>query len=313
MRGKKQLEDPDSRKLFIAVRTQMVRLIPSLIPTVAYLYQIISYIQRSKPLDEFYDGWTELPGEAKDNIANRLTALQLEIPNLRAKANDLLYRAKDEETIKEVVHLMEDSKAADARLSEWPDTLAPSWNPQTAATMESDPGDIDNAEIWPGNIDVYYDVWVASIWNSYRASRIFVQAVVVRCIQWLGSSLQYKQLPEFKAATAILQQMVDETSASVPYHMGWGVSEKDLTESTLPPPQGLPFVRPNHAQSVTALGGYFLLWPLFTAASVVTVPAEQRQWLRGRLLHIAKRFGMNRGTLLAQGTQFRSVGRPAFT
>jgi hypothetical protein len=312
MRGKEQLNNPQSLKLFTAVRTQMVKL-ASLSRMNANTSQIISHIQRSKPLDTFYEGWAELPGESNTTVANQLTSLQLVIPDLRAKANELLSQPKDEYVIQDVVKLMEDSQVADENLSKWPDVLPPSWHPKTVASMEGEPEDIDEAEIWPGNIDSYYDVWVASMWNSYRTSRIFVQAIVVRCIQWLGSSLQYKQLPEFKAATAALQQMVDDTCASVPYHMGYGVPENDLRESKYPPPQeNLPFQKPNHAQSVMALGGYFLLWPLFTAASVVTTPAEQRQWLRGRLFFIAKRFGINQAKLLVMGQEFRSIGRPAF-
>jgi hypothetical protein len=297
MRGKEQLNNPQSLKLFLRVRAQM----------------IISHIQRSKPLDEFYDAWAELPGKESDTAGNRLTALQVNIPNLRAKANELLARPRNDETVKEVIKLMEDSLGADKKLSEWPNCLPPSWRFESAATMDGDPGNVDDAEIWPGNMDVYYDVWVASVWNSYRASRIYTQTIVVRCIQWLCPSGEFKQLPVFKTATAVLQEMVDDICAAVPYHMGYIFpKEQDLRESIYPPPSNVPFVRPNHEESVKVLGSYFLLWPLFTASSVVTIPMDQRKWLKSRLTYIARRFGISRDPLLARTSSSTAFGRPAF-
>lgn len=47
-----------------------------------------------------------------------------------------------------------------------------------------------------------------------------------------------------------------------------------------------------------ALGGYFLVWPIFVAVNTEFVPRQQREWLQGRLSHIGHTFGLNQAQVL---------------
>lgn len=162
--------------------------------------------------------------------------------------------------------------------------------------------DDDHSGTYLGKFDVYCDVWVSSIWSTYRIMRLFLQAIVLRCIAWLCESTvacsnledhlpDPALLPALTNARTVLRKMVDEICASVPYHIGFDTNAEHpthlLSTSYLSPPE---FAN-NHAPK--ALGGFFLVWPLLVARSVTIIPQEQKIWLKGRMMHVANNFGIH--------------------
>lgn len=67
-------------------------------------------------------------------------------------------------------------------------------------------------------------------------------------------------------------------------------------------------------KNVKALGGYFLLWPLFVASSVVCAPEEQKRWIKGKMQFIGKTFGINQAALLAKANDAGGpLSKPLFS
>jgi hypothetical protein len=99
------------------------------------------------------------------------------------------------------------------------------------------PFDVSQAESWLGPQHAYHDVPLASIVNDYRVCRIFCQRVIMACVNWLGLGKISEHHREedvggggdqaaageekYERAVTVVQQMVDEISACVPFHMSY--------------------------------------------------------------------------------------------
>ncbi|OCK88133.1 uncharacterized protein K441DRAFT_669548 [Cenococcum geophilum 1.58] len=271
VRGAEQFKNPQSYQVFRAVRTMM----------------ITSCVQRSKPVEDFPEshGWMG-DEHGEENAANRLTLISIDLPNIRAKAKTLLSYQKNASTETEVLGLISYAQTVDTNLGNWANTLPPNWSFRTAGMVYEMPVDLESAEQWPGPQHVYDDVFIANIINDYRVSRIFCQSVVLGCASWLAPEGNDPRT-DSSCVTArfVIQQMVDEISASVPFHMSYDMQPmaKKLGQDE---------------SAAEALGGYFLVWPLFVAANAETVPKPQQDWLHGRLYHIGREFGLSSAQIL---------------
>ena len=293
-RGKKNFENPVSQALFRVTRDQTV----------------LNHISRCEPI-ELPPGatgdWIIFSETHKDNAANGLLALAMKLPSVRAAALRIFGLPINVETAGEVLHLMKDVKLIDEEIAAWEAGIPESWRYSTCASAfaGSDLAYPETTEVYPGSVHCYHDIWVASAWNAYRTYRIFAQAIVLNCTEWLlpttwGNTNTF----QYHSTTRILQKMVDDLCASVPFHLGissctpveisFFVHSKDdfsvlLNKSDL-------FERQRGFQ---ALGGYYLVWPLFVAASVSCIPEIQKRWLRGRMTYIGAKYGLNQATALA--------------
>lgn len=206
MRGTDQFNDPMSHAMFRAVRTMM----------------ITSCVQRSKPIDSFpgQKGWIGESDIASENAANRLTLICIDLPNLRARANKLtskLYHASEEQEARQIIDF---AQMVDGNLEEWYRTLPPEWKHRIIGVESQIPEDIANAEKWPGEQHAYHDVPLASIMNDYRVCRIFCRRVMLACLDWQGYG-GFTDDATYQQSVFVVQQMVDEVSACVPFHLDY--------------------------------------------------------------------------------------------
>ncbi|KAL9116949.1 MAG: hypothetical protein Q9187_006519 [Circinaria calcarea] len=293
-RGESIFESPVSEQLFYATRSQMV----------------INHISRCEPMEQslYLTGGWNIPFERhKDNAANGLAALAMKLPSVRAAALRVFGLPINAETAGEVLRLMKEVKLVDEEIAAWEAGIPESWNYNTCASTFTmiDLDHPETTEIYPGPVQCYCNVWVADIWNKYRTYRIFAQAIVLNCIEWLiPTAWGHVNTFQYHSSTRILQQMVDDVCASIPFHLGipsstsaeisfFVHSRKDFDALFNPSD---PFKRQRGFQ---ALGGYFLVWPLFVAASVSCIPEIQKRWIRGRMTYIGARYGFNQSTTLA--------------
>jgi hypothetical protein len=155
------------------------------------------------------------------NAANRLTLICMNLPNIKYKAQDLLSQEKTHETIMEMMKLLRMAEEIDIALEHWRLTLDDAWEPQVMLTIPQEPDNVNIAPFWKGPVHIYEDLGMASVWNEYRISRIFCQAVILGCITTLPSHMRTVQMERISAqAVRITQQMVDDFCSSVPYLFG---------------------------------------------------------------------------------------------
>jgi len=245
-----------------------------------------------KPLDDFPGphGWYGVE-EHEENAANRLSLIALDLPALRSRAIALKGAPRTSEHEEEARSILELAKMIDSNLQEWSRTIPDDWHYRTTKMVYDMPEDVSQSAEWPGPQHTYKDVHIASIINDYRVCRIFCQCVLGACTLWLTPPGQDPQTKAtFVHANFVIQQMVDEISACVPYHMNYDMQ--------------------NNAQQIgqdpvaaEAVGAYCLVWPLYVAANTEIVPQRQRDWLSGRLFHIGTAFGLSSAQVLVMARQ----------
>lgn len=286
LRGDSQFKHPMSRAVFRAVRTVM----------------ITSCVQLSKPIDPFPSphGWTGSP-LSEENAANRLSLICIDLPNIRARATSLQTLPPTLTSETEARALLTYAQTVDANLQNWSHTLPEDWYFRTAGYLASIADDIDvaTAPEWPGPQHVYEDVHIANIINDYRVCRIFCQSVILACINILSPQNPHTA-PEYKNAAFIIQTMVDEICACVPFHMRYDM-------------QHTPKQLGQDESAAEAIGGYFLVWPLYVAANAEVVPKRQRDWLQGRLFHIGNTFGLSAAQVLVLARRHVLTCGPMFS
>lgn len=269
LRGVDQFKTSMSRAVFRAVRTMM----------------ITSCVRRAKPVEPFpgANGWIADVGE--ENAANRLTLICMDLPDIRARANDLTSSPHDPAKEPEAIKILEFAQMVDGNLQQWYQTLPLDWHYQTVGMVYDMPEDVTTAGEWPGPQHAYYDVPLASIVNDYRVCRIFCQRVIMACATWLGLGSDYPVTHAYNTALFVIQQVVDDISACVPFHMVYDM-------------QPIAKERGQEKSAAEAFGGYSLVWPLYVAANAETIPQRQRDWLSGRLYVIGTKFGLSAAQVL---------------
>ncbi|KAI8939215.1 hypothetical protein NX059_005044 [Plenodomus lindquistii] len=218
LRGTAQFEDPMSHAIFRAVRTMM----------------ITSCVQRSKPIESFPSdaGWIGSGTLSEENAANRLTLICIDLPNLRARGNTLTTIPYKKEYEAEAKQILSFAQMVDGNLEEWYRTLPPEWKHRIIGVVSEPipPDEVALAEKWPGEQHVYHDVPLASIINDYRVCRIFCRRVIMACVDWLslGNEVEDAERGVWsddegarERSVWVIQQMVDEISACVPFHMSY--------------------------------------------------------------------------------------------
>ncbi|KAF1916321.1 hypothetical protein BDU57DRAFT_226913 [Ampelomyces quisqualis] len=273
LRGTDQFNDEMSHAIFRAVRTMM----------------ITSCVQRSKPVDDFpgVKGWIGNGEFNEENVANRLTLICIDLPSLRARANNLTKTPHDPNNELEAKQILEVAQMVDDNLAEWYVTLPSEWKHSTIGVVSEMPAleDLAITEKWPGEQHIYNDVPLASIVNDYRVCRIFCRRVMMACINWLSIGGITENEREYNQSVYVIQQMVDDVSACVPFHLDY---ELQVVAKSMGQEQN----------AAEAFGGYSLVWPLYVAANAESVPQAQRDWLFGRLSVIGTKFGLSSAQVL---------------
>ncbi|EKG09917.1 hypothetical protein MPH_13007 [Macrophomina phaseolina MS6] len=268
LRGRQQLEQPKSRKLFQAVRAMM----------------LTNAMQRCEPVEEFpgVPGWTI----QEENPANRLTVISMGLPALRSRVRALMSNKVRGNRIEEAWSLIAAARKVDSDLQEWANSLSDNWAHRTIAYTTEMPTDVRTAERWIGPVHAYADVWTSHIWNDYRITRVFTLSIIMACCSVISpksTDLSVKAL--LANAHFISQGLIDDLCASVPFHMSFDLQNRVIQAD-------------QDREAAEALGGFLLVWHVFVAANVECIPEHQRAWLQGRLLHIGREFGLSHAQML---------------
>ena len=259
---------------------------------------MMNHFQQSKPVEKFFHhaehGWQyQLTGKLQ-NVSNRLTQYILLVPALRSRAIYLFRKPRSGSTAQDVLNLLQECQLFDAILSTWPATIPETWQFETVAG-DRDSGVSDAA--W-GDIDIYHDAWVASVWNSYRCARMFLLATIIRCIAWgAPPGIDAQASIEYMLSHERLQDMVNGVCSSVPFlHFGYRENSRTIHGTS----GAVQHQQPQDQVPPTALASYFLLWPLFVARSASTLPTRQRRWIRGQMEAVAKKLGLSQAMALVE-------------
>lgn len=280
-------------------------------------HMLISCMQRGIPIPPHI---TELRKEASSftplDPAWQFLRIVDELTNFRAsiRQGSLL---DSEEIIRRALEL-------DCELVQVFASVDPEWLYETVYT------DTNPEIIYNRRYDIYYDYWIAQIWNGMRLSRIMLnEAVRVHLLKGFTSTpprfTTQEYTAQFQVSIDVITRMRDEILYSVPQSLGYVRGkpfqnpdfEHDVTASMTSNMSFTDFLSPGDHTGLTpparprinepltrsttfpAIGGYYLLWPLFIAASTPLTPPPLRSFITSILRFIGSDMGLAQGNNLA--------------
>ncbi|KAG4026342.1 hypothetical protein MFRU_042g00700 [Monilinia fructicola] len=273
MRGKKQLRTKVGVALFQSVRGQM----------------LVNCLSSSKTPMLGTDWWCA--DAQKDEGSAFVNKLNLEVAELRGDLNRILMsHPRSAETNTLVSEIMHRALEMEQEYQRWEETQTK----ETVAWVDNVPGgDITKADVCPGRVDLYPDVFSCSAWNFARVSRIFIASIVIRCAAWLCYPVDYRTTPEYAQMSRMGQEMICDIIASVPFMFGWHLD----SEGRLKP--GDVMGGGEDVMGVKALGGAYMIWPLLSISCSDFTTDSQRLWIKGRFRFISDVMGLNQAKVVS--------------
>ncbi|KAK0764612.1 hypothetical protein N5P37_002078 [Trichoderma harzianum] len=284
-RGRKQLRTKIGVALFIAVRTQM----------------IVHTLSTAKPPLMQAEWWLN-SDSVRDTYASQCQRLGIRTGEIRAEVNRLMSQLpRNMQSVEAMKDLIRQAREVDFECIRWAETLPDHFRYRTILWQDEIPdADYSQLEVFPGRVDAYPDLWVASIWGMMRISRIILASVVIRCTAWVCSPVDYRTAPEYATARRICVENITDIIASVPYQLGWFSTRKHLFQQ-----DSLSGFACGEDDTYKSLSGYFLTWPLACIQGQDYTTDIQRTWARGRLTYIGKHLGVSYALMLTQ-LQYRT-------
>ncbi|PWY81627.1 putative C6 transcription factor [Aspergillus sclerotioniger CBS 115572] len=214
------------------------------------------------------------------HVDNELDNILLEMGDIWDKMNPL--PADDSEALR---FLQQEALRLNHRLSQWQDRLPAGFMPTTVGQIPPSPTPTSpEPGHWPGAIDVYFDQYVAGVWNISRVAR----CVLIEIIMKIGDILQNNK--DYTRERTGADHLCKELLSSIPYH---------LTEC-------LPdFLRDTQSASRIqtpgrAVGGLLLMYPIFLLRQLSIVPLEMQEYLAKCLEWIGINMGVGQASILAK-------------
>ncbi|PFH63046.1 hypothetical protein XA68_10087 [Ophiocordyceps unilateralis] len=278
-RGRKQLRTKVGLAMFIAVRTQM----------------IIHSLSTSKSPAMGADWW--MNDTVRDEHASKCQRLNIIIGEIRAEANRLLSTStRSSDQVDNVIAMIKRCQAHDLACANWAKDLPDHFRWKTVAWEDNVPqDDYSKADVYPGRVDAYQDLWISSIWNMMRCSRIVLASIIVRCAAWISAPVDYRTTPEYAAAARTCVDTITDIIASIPYQLGWFAKRRHLLEKADMSAFGC-----GEEDAQKGLGGYFVTWPLACVHGQDYTTDSQRAWVQGRLEYIGSHLGVRYAHILTE-------------
>lgn len=233
----------------------------------------------------------------KDETAASCQKIMIKTGELRAEVTRLMNcMARTPENIEIMLNMIRRAQMIDQEAVNWMHSVPDYWRP-TTVHWESNVlnNDYANAEVYPGQVDLYADFWIASVWNLCRTSRLVNASLIVRCAAWVCSPVDYRTTPEYATAARTCVDTISDIIASVPYHLGWHLKRKELLER-----KNLGHFACGEENTLKGLAGYFLTWPLACVHGQDYTTDTQRKWVHGRLRYIGDELGVKYAHILSQ-------------
>ncbi|KAF2810506.1 uncharacterized protein BDZ99DRAFT_313898 [Mytilinidion resinicola] len=192
--------------------------------------------------------------------------------------------------IAEELHtIMRTASNLDDELANWATTRLHRWQYRTIGKFDPLMTEFKEGFFWLfGRVDVYADLYISTIWNTYRKVRLMIIDVIFSC----ASKLNMRN--SFQPQVSTAQDLVDDIAASLCFHLCADVP--DLVRNA---ESGAPFcVTPGKS-----LGGLLLMHPLFIASGLSITKVQQRRNMREALVWIADHMGIGQAQSLLKTPQ----------
>ncbi|KAG6353604.1 hypothetical protein INS49_005566 [Diaporthe citri] len=279
-RGREMVQNKDSVLLFNAVRLQ-----------------IIARTLSSGTSSVMGVNWWLPESVAADSIGARYQRFALEVSDLRAEVTRLMATlSRNDQGLELMLEMLRKVQDLDLQMANFLRGLPAEYQftPLYWEDKVLGDGEVRHAPVYPGRVDAYSDLIVASMWNATRATRIILMSLLIRVAAWICSPADFRSTPEYATAVRTCKANIADIISSVPYMLS--MHQKDAQRPSAPAPGG--FACGTDEQS-KMLGGLMVAWPLSTVRTCDYTMDEQREWAIGRLNFIASDLGIKYASSLA--------------
>ena len=193
--------------------------------------------------------------------------------------------------------LKNEAIALDQAFAKWQEAQVKDFNPWTVGHVsQAQAGSRPGVGYWPGRIDMYFDLYVAGVWNTSRTARVLLINMILRLSRHLNDNENNTR----KQQDAL--RLVEDIISSIPFHLAEDLSAflhrlqgaevgktemgKESAAATLIP--GRP------------VGGLLLMHSIYVASKLSIVPQQMREYMDDCLEWIAKYMGIEQASLLAK-------------
>jgi hypothetical protein len=164
--------------------------------------------------------------------------------------------------------------------------------------------------VWNGRYHVYYDYWIAQIWNALRVVRIMVHELIRGVLIQGFSSVpptfnQPEHSAQFQISTDTLYELQADVLYSVVQHIGYFPKPTERFQHSSIGSKKL-FDLNEELSKVRMSGGSFLLWPLWLAGAMDLATEEVRDFVTKNLRAIGDGMGIAQAHILADFMVARS-------
>lgn len=292
-RGREMVQNKDSVLLFNAVRLQ-----------------IIARTLSSGTSSVMGVNWWLPESVAADSVGARYQRFALEVTDLRAEVTRLMATlARNDQGLELMLEMLRRVQDLDLQMANFLQGLPAEyqitplyWEDKVFGDGDGDTQAIRRAPVFPGRVDAYSDLIVASIWNATRATRIILMSLLIRVAAWVCSPADFRSTPEYATAVRTCRANIADIISSVPYMLSMHHqrtttdAQQPGASASAPAPGG--FACGTDEQS-KMLGGLMVAWPLSTVRTCDYTLDEQREWAVGRLNFIASELGIKYASSLA--------------
>lgn len=249
---------------------------------------------------------------SSEDVLRNITKLHLELAKFRADLNELMtLLPSTPENTQIILGYMHRAQQLDRGFAEFAQTVPDEWKYETVAWHDQTPGsDISKEEVCPGKVDLYTDIYIVSVWNNLRVSRLLLSGMIVRCAAWLCNPVDYRTTPEYASAARLGTDMITDICASIPLSLGWKMAGRGSQNEI---GMSAKYACGDDDNDSKGLGGYLAIWPLFSSSCSDFATDTQRKWILGRLNYIAETLGIDQAKTFAHVSSTQRSAMPVLT
>lgn len=222
-------------------------------------------------------------GSAPKTAGNRQDELNIQVANLEYRAAQL--NQADFGRVSSALNVLREATELDQQMLAWEGSSPPDWAPIRVSGDDCIPPSVQKTGLYQTYCDVHKSVFVADRINAHRFGRIKLQVIILSCLDRLNKN---SSTAASSTTLDIIQMLVDEFCASVPFHLGdrTSITRIDDKNAQYPHLLGCPVSADHHAVA-SAFAGFMLTRRLGELLSLrVPLRAGQKQWMGGQLRRV---------------------------
>jgi hypothetical protein len=184
----------------------------------------------------------------------------------------------------EKVWLLREALELDREFAQWDESQDRTYRPNIIGQVIKSSTAACNVGYWPGRVDIYFDRYIAGIWNIYRAARLYLSELISSLSNGnRTSTTDQKHVQD-------MENLVQDMISSIPYHL-----TDNLYGFLNQIDNGTPIASVGKAAS-----GLLVMHPLHVISNLSTVDPAVRSYLKRCLVWIAENMGIGQASLFAK-------------